>query len=281
MADAVTTPEAAAPAAAATNPAAASPASAAQPNVVNVHYPPVAGTVTPPPAGPAPLPTTVIEQLQAYGALQARVSQMEAENRARETAAQAEQVRLLTEKGQVDAALALTRETAKRDLDAALAAKAAIEESSKRFALDGELARALSGHNLVKGGAGQLTELWRSKFVAEHKNGTVEVRSAQTFEPVGAVIGAMLGLPEYAHYLLPTTQGGVGAPGASSTTATPPATTPATHVPATGGEALVLKALEARMAMGPNPQLTGGTSPQGQAMAAAGFGLYAPLQQAR
>lgn len=280
MAEAVTTPEVAAPAVAVTNPAAAaSPASTAP--VVNVHYPAPTGTVTPPPAGPAPLPTTVIEQLQAYGALQARMSQMEAENRTREANAQAEQVRLLTAKGEVDAALTLTRETAKRELDAERQAKAESEGRAKAYALTGELSRALAGQPLVDGGADVLTELWAKHFVVEPKGNTYEVRNPQTYQSPGEFIASQLALPKFAHFLRATTQGGVGAPGASATTATPPATTPEPHQPATGGEALILKALAARRAMGPNPSLTGGTDQNGQAMKAAGFGLYAATPQMR
>ncbi len=279
MADAVTTPEVPATPAPVTHPAPTTTTVPGKQGDVHVHIP--AGAITPPPTGPSPLSPTVVEQLQEFGQLKAKMAQMEFENRAREAASQAEQVRLLTEKGQTDAALALTRETAKRELDAERQAKADAENRAKSYALTGELSRALAGQPLVEGGAEVLTELWQKHFVVEPKGNTYEVRNPQTYQSPGEFIASQLALPKFSHFLRATTTGGVGAPGASATTPTPPATTPAPHQPATGGEALVLKAIAARKALGPHPHLTGGTSPEGQAMAAAGFGLYAPIQQTR
>ena len=40
-----------------------------------------------------------------------------------------------------------------------------VEERAERYALDGELSRALAACNLVPGGAEQLTQLWRNQFL--------------------------------------------------------------------------------------------------------------------
>lgn len=262
--------------------AAVAPQVPGQPNVVNVHYQNPTGTITPAPAGPAPLPTTVIEQLQAYGALQARVAQMEAESRSREDAARAEHAKILIAKGHAEDALNLTREQAKKDLDAAIAQKAQTEERAKRHVLTGTLAQELARHNLVPGGAEQLTKIWQENFVVEPKGESFEVRTTD-YQQVGTFIGAMLGRPEFTHYLRATTAGGVGAPGASASAPTPTSTQNVSTASEGKdiGEALIAKTLKARKAMNPHPHLTGGSAFNSEGMlvpmAAAPFGLRAPL----
>ena len=74
---------------------------------------------TPPPATPAQPQTVTIplEQLQTFTSVQARLAQMEADQRSRDEAARAEQVKLLAQKGEIENALRIQREEAQKQLD--------------------------------------------------------------------------------------------------------------------------------------------------------------------
>lgn len=280
MADAVTTPEAAAPAAAATTPAAAaSPASTAP--VVNVHYPAPTGTVAPAPTLPTetliPLPKSVYDQIQME---RVEFGRFKAERDAEITRINTEKAIAVAKAGDAERAVGMLREQSTSELAAEREKLRQTEDRARRYALDGELSAALAAQPLAIGSAQQLSSLWRNEFIAEAQGDSFTVRTP-TYQSVSDFVKTRLALPEFAKYLPATTSGGVGAPGASATTATPPAITPDPYQPATGGEALVLMAREARKAMGPNPQLTGGTNQNKQAMPAAAFGLYTPIQQMR
>lgn len=213
-------------------------------------------------ATPAPVvaPITISpDQLQTFMATQTRLAQLEAESKAREETARAEQVRLLAENGKVQEALSAQRDQSKKDLESERAAKVQSEERAKNYALDGELARVLAAQPLVANGAEQLTKLWRENFIVEPQGNSYNVRTHQ-FQPVGEFVGAMLGRPEYAHYLRPTApSGGVGSQGAQGTTPTPAANTTSapTVVPKNYSEAVILDAL-ARSKEVKDGRLTGG-----------------------
>jgi hypothetical protein len=155
----------------------------------------------------APTVTIPVEQLQAFTQIQARLAQMEADQRARDEAARTELVKTMAAKGQVEEALRTQREQAQRDLEAERTARAASEKRAERYALDGQLTAALASQPLVAGGAEQLTQLWRSQFIVEPQGDTFNVRS-QDFQPVGSWIAAQLGRPEYAHFLRAQNPGG-------------------------------------------------------------------------
>jgi hypothetical protein len=132
--------------------------------------------------------------------MQARLARVEEEQQEREAAAREEQVKLLAAKGQVEEALRTQRENAEKRIADERTARAATEERAKRYALEGELARALASQPLVNGGAEQLTKLLADQFTVEAQGNTFTVRSSD-FRPVGEYIGAMLGRPEYSHFL--------------------------------------------------------------------------------
>ena len=111
--------------------------------------------------------TIPLEQLQTFTSIQARLAQVEAEQRTRDDAARVEQVKLLAQKGEIENALRIQREQAEQQLNAERAQRGAIEERAKRYALDGELSRVLASQPLVPGGAEQLTQLWRGQFTVE------------------------------------------------------------------------------------------------------------------
>lgn len=85
------------------------------------------------------------------------------------------------------------------------------ETAAARYALDGELARAIAANpNLVPGGADQLTQLWRSQFSAVKEGGTYVVRNATGQTPADFAT-AQLARPEYAHFVVArNSAGGTG-----------------------------------------------------------------------
>ena len=151
--------------------------------------------------------TIPIDQLNAFMAMQARLAKVEEDQQQHQAAAREEQVKILAAKGQVEEALRTQREEGQRVLEAERVQRAQAEERAKRYALDGELARALGSQPLVDGGAEQLTQLLRDHFVVEPKGNTFHVRT-QDFKSVGDYIGAMLGRSEFAHFLRAQNAGG-------------------------------------------------------------------------
>ncbi len=210
-----------------------------------------ASTVTPETPHPVPastavqpaLPQTVsipLDQLNAFTAMQARLAKVEEEQGRREAAAREEQVKILAAKGQVEEALRTQREEAQRALEAERVQRAQVEERAKRYALDGELARALGSQPLVAGGAEQLTHLLRDHFVVEPQGNSFQVRT-QDFRSVGDYIGAMLGRPEYAHFLRAQNPGG-GTGGVGGQSTPTPAGNPAPPVePKNFSEAVLMQ----------------------------------------
>lgn len=93
--------------------------------------PAVAATppATPPAAAPQPQTVTIpLEQLQTFTSVQARLAQLEAEQRQRDESARAEQVKLMAAKGEIENALRLQREEAQKQLDTERSSRAAVEE---------------------------------------------------------------------------------------------------------------------------------------------------------
>jgi hypothetical protein len=232
---------------------------------------PVALSAAAPPAladaPPAPAPansavsgqtvTIPLEQLQTFTAIQARLASLEADQRSREDAAKAEQVKLLAQKGEIEAALRTQREEAQRQLDAERLAKGAVEERAKRYALDGELSRALSSQPLVQGGAEQLMQLWRNQFTVEAQGDSFSVRTP-TFQSVGDFVSQQLAKPEYAHFVRASNPGGgtAGAPGGGGLSApTPPGKSAPEPQPKNFGEAIIYTIQAAQKANAADPRL--------------------------
>ena len=117
--------------------------------------PAAAAAAAPPPAAPplaspaSPQTVTIpLEQLQTFTSVQARLAQLEAEQRSRDESARAEQVKLLAAKGEIENALRMQREEAQKALDVERSSRAAVEERAKRYALDGEVSRVLSSQQI-------------------------------------------------------------------------------------------------------------------------------------
>jgi hypothetical protein len=201
--------------------------------------PTAAANATAAPAQPQTV-TIPLEQLQTFTSIQARLAQVEAEQRQRDDAARVEQVKLLAQKGEVENALRIQREQAEQQLNTERSQRAAIEERAKRYALDGELSRVLASQALVPGGAEQLTQLWRNQFTVEAQGDTFSVRTP-TFQSVSDFVAGQLAQPNYAHFIRSTNAGGTGGTtGAHQADPTPPLNAPAPVQPKTLGEAVIL-----------------------------------------
>ena len=207
--------------------------------------PPIVPTQVAPTAPPQAQTVTIpLEQLQTFTSIQARLAQVEAEQRTREEAARAEQVKLLAAKGQIEEALRAQQEDSRRQIDTERAQRAAVEERAKRYALEGELSRVLASQPLVPGGAEQLTHLWRNQFTVEPQGDSFQVRTP-TFQSVNDFESGQLGRPEYAHFIQARNPAGgsAGLTGAHVTTPTPGP--PAAPVePKNFGEAIILQMRE-------------------------------------
>ncbi|MHB8397329.1 MAG: hypothetical protein ACYDCI_00120 [Candidatus Limnocylindrales bacterium] len=238
-----------------TTPGGAPPAT---PAAAAVPAPAPATTPAPAPA-PSPPPTVTIplEQLQTFTAVQARLAQLEAEQRSRDEAARAEQVRLMAAKGEVENAFKIQREEADKRLADERSQRNALEERAKRYALDGELSRVLASQALVAGGAEQLTTLWRNHFVVEPQGDSFTVRTP-TFQTVNDFVATTLGRPEYAHFIRASHPAG-GTAGTPSSGAASPPTTPAnptpTAQPKNFGEAIILQIQDKMSSQPADPRL--------------------------
>jgi hypothetical protein len=209
--------------------------------------------------------TLTAEQWAAYTSTQNRVVELEEIERKRASDAQAAEVKALQAKGQIEAAFNLQREQARLELEAERKRLKDTEDRAKRYALDGELARALASQPLVSGGAEQLTRLWRDQFSVDVQGDSFAVRTPD-FQPVSSWIAAQLDRPEYAHFLRAQNPNGgtAGGPPGLQGLPTAPAVVAPEKQPANLSEA-VLMTLAAREKNGADPRLT----------PALGFGLRA------
>ena len=151
-------------------------------------------------------------------------------------------MKALADKGEIENALRTQREQAEQQINAERTQRAAIEERAKRYALDGELSRVLSGQRLVPGGAEQLMQLWRNQLQVEPHGDTYLVRTP-TFQNVADFVQAKLAEPHYAHFLRADSAGGSAGSGSSGSAAapTPPAHPATPPEPKTLSEAIILQ----------------------------------------
>jgi hypothetical protein len=235
---------------------------------------------------PSQTVTIPLEQLQAFTSVQARLAQMEADQRARDEAARAELVKAMAAKGQIEEALRTVRDQAQKDLETERRRLAQAEERAKRYALEGQLAQALATQPLVTGGAEQLAELWCNKFIVEPQGETFNVRTPD-YQPVSAWITAQLGRPEFAHFLrAKNPDGGTlgGPPRTQGTPTGPTSAATAMDQPRNMGEAIALKMAGVAKTTAANANLSGGSrlSEAGAVIRepADGFGLRPLARQA-
>ena len=170
----------------------------------------------------------------------------------------------------------MQREQAEATIAAERRAREEVEERAKRYALDGELGRALASQPLAVGAADHLTKILRDEFQVTPQGNSFLVQS-KDFRSVGDYLGTLLGRPEYACFLRPQNAGG-GTGGASATQAAPttPANPAAAQQPRNMGEA-ILMSMAQRSQDAPPANLTGGSvvteDGKVQRQGAAAFGL--------
>lgn len=193
--------------------------------------------------------TIPLEQLQAFTSIQARLAEMEAAQHAQREAAQQEQARILAQKGEVENALRMLRDQSEQTLNSERQRLVQIEERAKRYALEGEVSRALAAHNLVSGGAEQLAHLWRSQFVVDTQGDSFAVRTP-TFQSVGDFVSQQLARPEYAHFIRASSQGGTATGQTIQAAQTPPASPTPAAQPRNMGEAVILHMQSLQKAQG-------------------------------
>jgi hypothetical protein len=211
---------------------------------------PTQTVVTPTPT-PVASVTIPLEQHAEFTQLKARLAQLEAQEEQRKATAQDLEIQALKVKGHYDKAAELTTKNYEAQLATERQRLKDNVERTRRFALDGELARELASRNLVDGGAAQLTKLIRDEFVVEDVGDTFAVKS-KDFKPVGEWIGAMLGRPENAHWLKPQNPAGGTGGGTGTQTGPTSPVNPGAEGPKNLTEAVMLQmAATARNAKDP------------------------------
>jgi hypothetical protein len=202
-------------------------------------------TSTPAPGVQAPAPpatvTIPVEQLQMFTSVQARLAQMEADQRQRDETARTAQIKLIADKDGIERALNEQREDARKQIAEANAARTVTEERAKRHAVKSELVTHLSGYNLVPDGLEQLTELF-SKHLAVDPRGESFAVTGPNYQPVKDFVAERLGSNSFAHFVRASNPNGGTAGGHSSgaaSTPTPSATATQEPPPKNFGEAIV------------------------------------------
>ena len=115
--------------------------------------------------------------------------------------------RRLQAKGQIEQAFSLQRQQSEAELQAERTARRQTEERAKRYALDGELARALAAQPLVPGGATSSPGYGDDQFNVEPRGDSFHVQTA-AFQTVDDFVKSQLGTPGYSHFLRPNNAAG-------------------------------------------------------------------------
>jgi hypothetical protein len=169
----------------------------------------------------------------------AKLAQIEEARRTEAAEAQRREMEALAQKGQIEAALKMLREQSQQEVDAERTRLRHTEERAKRYALDGELSRALAAAPLVSpSAADQLTQLWRNQLSVEAQGDTFVVRTP-TFQPVHEFVQQQLARPEYAHFVRAGSSGGAGGQ-TTQAAQTQPAVPSPPLAPRNMGEAVIL-----------------------------------------
>jgi hypothetical protein len=187
---------------------------------------------TPPAEQTVPIP---LSQLQAFTQIQARLAEIEAQQRASQEASQREVQNALLAKGQAEDALRLSREQADAALRAEQEKLTAMQRQVNNHVLDTAILRALAPFSFVNDKARGLVEAeLRAELQVQPEGGGFAVRDA-TYRTPDQVVAAKLSHADYQPFLKannPTVATTTGQPaqvppqpGAPPTTATAPAGT--------------------------------------------------------
>lgn len=228
-----------------TPPATPAAAVAAPPAAAAVQTP----TSTAPAAVVAAQPQTVtipLEQLQAFTAVQARLNELEAQNRTRENETRQREIREMTARGETDAAMRAQQEESRIQIETERVARNTAEERAKRFARDAALGRVLSSRPLVPGAAKQLERLFAPDLIVDAQGESFNVRTA-SFQDLDSFVDAQLANPEYSHFLRAHNPNGgtAGGPASGGSAApTSPANPATVEPPKNFGHAIIAQMLQ-------------------------------------
>jgi len=192
---------------------------------------PVAATHAPVPVTTQQTVTIPLEQIQAFTSMQARLAQIEADQRARDEAAQRDLQNALLAKGQAEEAVRLSREQHDLALKQEREQKAELQRQAQGFALDVSVARAMAGHSFVNDKARRSFEQEvRAELIAEPHGSTFNVRTS-TFQTADDLVKSKLESPDYQFLLAPKGIVGTATPGQPNQAApAAPAPTPQPEV---------------------------------------------------
>ena len=196
-------------------------------------------------SGDAPLASPPVvsvippEFLATFNAMQTQLAELNAAQQKRDQEARDAEIKQAQLKGDHETAVALLRKDAETKIEAERQRAAAIEAKAKKSALDAELSTALASYEFMPGGHEQVRRLLREDFVVEAQGETFVTRSRDG-QPVGQFIGALLGRPEYSHFLKAQHRGGTATNDKTQTRPTPPANPSHEGEPETASDAIEL-----------------------------------------
>jgi hypothetical protein len=173
--------------------------------------------------------TISAEQFESFRNLQTKVAELEAANLRREQEAKDKEINLLKEKGDAENAVKTLRDQKDMELREERSKFTQIEERAKRYALDGELSRALAAQPLVSpAAAAQLANIFRSEFGVQPEGDGFAVRT-RMLQSVGDFVKEKLAHADYSHFVKAEQRGGTAGGGSSAalTAPTAPANGPA------------------------------------------------------
>lgn len=176
--------------------------------------PPAPEPVIAPPTAPAMVPVTV-EEYQRLRSTEAQLAEMKRANALILEKAEADRIKALADKGQVDEAMKQLREaeTAKRtEAETRYAGLESQYLGEKKANVIGD---SLAGRDFVSPeAAAQAKTLLDARFESTRDaSGQIMVREKSTGRPAAEVIRETLDSPSFAHFMKPSTTGGANAGG--------------------------------------------------------------------
>lgn len=189
----------------------------------NAAAPAQAAAATPPAAVAPAAPQTVtipLEQLQAFTGIQARLAEMEARQRSADETHQRELQNAMLARGQAEDAVRMIREQSEQQLQAERDRAAETQRQAQTYAIDVEVARAMSPHQFSSSITRQAFEGEVRRQLIADANGKTFVVRTPTFQTAEQVVAGMVANPEYAPFLAPR---GVSGTATGQSAQTPPA----------------------------------------------------------
>lgn len=154
--------------------------------------------------------TVSAREYEEFLSSRAKLVEIEEQRRKDQMDSQRREQEALIAKGQIEKALELLRNQSHQEVEEQRRKLTETEGRAKRYALDGELARALAAQPLCSPAAAeQLASLWRGQLTVEAQGDSFVVRTP-TFQPVAEFVAQQLQRPEYEHFRRPGSTGGAG-----------------------------------------------------------------------